>query len=1073
MTIETKKTKPFKSLWVTLAVAFMSLSAVVLFVASSLNIYLNLQTQQKLITNEQRFIAQSAADTVKSFIDENFSTLEAAANLSNPVETRREEQKLVLEKLLGLEPAFRQAVLLDVKGQELANVSRLSSLVSRELAQRVKGGLFAKANKVKKYISSIYIDEITSEPMVIMAVSVTDIFGEFKGTLLAEVNLKFMWDLVGDIKVGDKGLAYVVDKQGYLIAAGDISRVLRGENLTYLKEVNEFVKGDISLHTDSAEIVKGINGTRVVTNHAHLGMPDWAVVVELPVAEAYKTVIATLIISFLIILLSFALAIIAGVYLSKRITKHIINLRDAAVRIGQGRLDTRIEIQKEDEIGDLAAAFNQMTENLRNTTTSIDNLNREIAERKRAEERLLAINSLHKLILPPAPIEQKLKTITDAVVRILDADFARVWVIKQGDRCGAGCTHAEITEGPHVCRFRDKCLHLMASSGRYTHLDGKVHQRVPFGCYKIGLVAAGKDEKFLTNEAATDPRVHNHDWVKELGLASFAGYRLTNADGSPLGVLALFSKHRISQEEDALLEGIAHSTSMVIRTSQSEEEIKKSEKVLQYMIDAMPFGIIVVGKDKKIKRANSAAQHTSGYSETELVGHSCHKTLCPAQEKDCPILDHNQKLDRSERLLVAKDGRHIPIYKSVILLKLGDEDVLLETFIDITDRKKTEEELRKNEEFTRRIIESSSDCIKVLDLQGNLLSMSEGGQKLLELDDIAPFLNTSFIDFWKGKEREGCIQAIEKAKKGEKGVFYGYFETAKGKPKWWEVIITPIRGADGGINSLLAISRDITERKKAEETVETLNKDLKSTVAQLMQSNKQLQEFAHLAAHDLKTPLRGISTLAQWLVQDYRDKFDNEGRRQVDQLIERVEQTNDLVNSILQYSTIARERNKEVPIDLNLLVETTLVEIRTPPNIEITINKNLPVVICRESHIRLVFYHLLTNAIKFMDKPKGHITINCADKSDVWEFSVSDNGPGIAPQHFERIFQFFQALGDDSGQNVNAGMGLTISRKIIGLYEGKIWLTSELGQGSTFFFTLPKAPDAASSEKLILTSASS
>jgi PAS domain S-box-containing protein len=953
MILKTKKTKTFRSLWITLATAFMSLSAVVLLVASSLNIYLNLQNQQQLIINKQRLIAQNAAHAVKSFIQEKLSELNSVANLGKMANVSQQEQKTILEQLLGFEPAFRQLVLLNKQNQEAAKVSRLSSLVSYGFIKRISDEAFSYIRHGKMYIGPVYIDEITSEPMVIMGVPAADIFGDFKGALFAEVNLKFMWDLIGGIKVGNKGSAYVVDKNGNLIASSDISRVLKGENVSYLSEVCRFVGGSISVHKDSTKIVKGIQGDHVVANHVHLGTPDWAVVVELPVLEAYETVITSLVISGLVIFLGFVLAIIAGIYLSKRITKPIINLRDAAVRIGQGRLDTRIEIKKEDEIGDLAAAFNQMAENLRKTTTSVDNLNREIAERKRVEERLLAVNSLQKLILPPAPIEQKLKLITDAVVRILDADFARVWVIKQGDRCSAGCTHAEVTEGPHVCRFRDKCLHLMASSGRYTHLDGKVHRRVPFGCYKIGLVAAGKDEKFLTNEAATDPRVHNHDWVRELGLVSFAGYRLTNTDGTPLGVLALFSKHRISQEEDAFLEGIAHSTSMVIRTSQ------------------------------------------------------------------------------------------------------------------------TEEELRKNEEFTRRIIESSSDCIKVLDLQGRLLSMSEGGQKLLELDDIAPFLNTSFIDFWKGKEKEACIQAVEKAKQGDKGVFYGYFETAKGKPKWWEVIITPIKDADGSINRLLAISRDITERKKAEETVETLNKDLKSTVDQLMQSNKQLQEFAHLAAHDLKTPLRGISTLAQWLIQDYRGKFDKEGRKQVDQLIERVEHVNDLVNSILQYSTITRERNKEVPIDLNLLVETTLVEIRTPPNIEITINKNLPVVICRESHIRLVFYHLITNAIKFMDKPEGRITINCADKSDFWEFSVSDNGPGIAPQHLERVFQFFQSLSDDSDQGVSSGMGLTISRKIIGLYGGKIWLTSELARGSTFFFTLPKTPGAANSEKLILAAASS
>ncbi|MFA5251286.1 MAG: ATP-binding protein [Phycisphaerae bacterium] len=386
---------------------------------------------------------------------------------------------------------------------------------------------------------------------------------------------------------------------------------------------------------------------------------------------------------------------------------------------------------------------------------------------------------------------------------------------------------------------------------------------------------------------------------------------------------------------------------------------------------------------------------------------------------------------------------------------------------EIAERKKTEVTLRKNEEFTRRVLESSSDCINVLDLEGRLLSMSGGGQKLLEIDDIAPYLNASFIDYWKDKERESCIEAIEKARKGDTGIFYGFFRTAKGKPKWWEVIVTPIKSADGSIDRLLAVSRDITERRKAEESIKNLNKDLKSTITLLTQSNRQLREFAHLAAHDLKTPLRGISTLAQWLVDDYKGKFDDVGRQQVDLLVERVERMNELINAILQYSTITRKRDKECPVDLNTMVGAVLVEIKPPPNIKITINKNLPVVIYRETHLWQVFRHLLANAVKFMDKTEGRIAIDYTVKNDSWEFSVSDNGPGIAPQHFERIFQFFQTL-DDNDHSEGGGIGLTLVRKIVELYGGQIWLTSELGQGSTFFFTIPKVLSVTNNEKKLL-----
>jgi signal transduction histidine kinase len=160
-------------------------------------------------------------------------------------------------------------------------------------------------------------------------------------------------------------------------------------------------------------------------------------------------------------------------------------------------------------------------------------------------------------------------------------------MIKPGDRCNAGCVHAQATEGEHVCRFRDRCLHLMASSGRYTHINGKVHTRVPFGCYKIGQIAAAEDTKFLTNEVTTDLHVHNNAWAKELGLVSFAGYRLGDTISKPLGVLALFSKHAISSEDDSFLELIAHSTSWVLHSEWNEVVIRESEEKLSTLFSSM------------------------------------------------------------------------------------------------------------------------------------------------------------------------------------------------------------------------------------------------------------------------------------------------------------------------------------------------------------------------------------------------------------------------------------------------------------------------------------------------------
>ncbi|MFH1953511.1 MAG: response regulator [Pseudomonadota bacterium] len=157
----------------------------------------------------------------------------------------------------------------------------------------------------------------------------------------------------------------------------------------------------------------------------------------------------------------------------------------------------------------------------------------------------------------------------------------------------------------------------------------------------------------------------------------------------------------------------------------------------------------------------------------------------------------------------------LKIYSERLVKKL--EKKMLDLEKEINERKQAEEALRKSEEFTKKIIESSIDCIKILDLDGRLKFMNLGGQELLEIEDIGPYLNQLWVDFWKDPDRKAALEAISKAGAGETGSFQGYCPTEKGTPKWWDVIITPIQGKDGGVEELLAISRDITKSRQAEQ----------------------------------------------------------------------------------------------------------------------------------------------------------------------------------------------------------------------------------------------------------------
>ncbi|CAG9933922.1 Tar ligand binding domain-containing protein [Candidatus Nitrotoga arctica] len=249
--------------------------------------------------------------------------------------------------------------------------------------------------------------------------------------------------------------------------------------------------------------------------------------------------------------------------------------------------------------------------------------------------------------------------------------------------------------------------------------------------------------------------------------------------------------------------------------------------------------------------------------------------------------------------------------------------------------------------------------------------------------------------------------------------------------------------------------RDISARKQAEEQRARLIHELEST-------HEELKSFAYVVSHDLKAPLRAISALAGWLSHDYSDKFDEEGKEHMRLLIKRVYRMDNLINGILQYSRVGQVKEKVIAVDLDQLVREVLDLLSPPANIVVSIDNTLPTVMAEPTRIEQVFQNLLSNAIKYMDKPQGEIRIACSSEDKQWKFIIADNGSGIELRHFERIFQLFQTLAPRDRVE-GTGVGLSLVKKIVEMYGGKIWLESKVGEGSTFFFTLPKSVTTASS----------
>ncbi|MBN2181350.1 MAG: HAMP domain-containing protein [Sedimentisphaerales bacterium] len=244
------------------------------------------------------------------------------------------------------------------------------------------------------------------------------------------------------------------------------------------------------------------------------------------------------------------------------------------------------------------------------------------------------------------------------------------------------------------------------------------------------------------------------------------------------------------------------------------------------------------------------------------------------------------------------------------------------------------------------------------------------------------------------------------------------------------------------------LKEEVAVRRKAEN-------ELAKTVKKLTISNRELREFTRIAAHDLQTPLRSIGILSDWMSEDYARKFDKKGQKNAALLISRAKRMSRLLNAVIEYSEISLVDRKQECLDLNYILSNIIANMEVSEDIEIRIENKLPVVMGVHKFIYELFSNLISNAVRYMDKPKGVIKIRCVDDGGFWKFSVADNGCGIEEKYFKKIFEIFQMLSlRDETENV--GIGLSIVKKIVELYDGRVWVESESGQGSTFFFTFPK-----------------
>ncbi len=489
--------------------------------------------------------------------------------------------------------------------------------------------------------------------------------------------------------------------------------------------------------------------------------------------------------------------------------------------------------------------------------------------------------------------------------------------------------------------------------------------------------------------------------------------------------------------------------------------LKESEHRLQTVLRAIPAGVVIIeASTHVIVDVNPAAADAIGLPREQILGHTCHRFICPAEEGQCPITDLGQSIDHSERSLVRADGTEMPILKTVVPLHLDGTEYLIGSFLDLSERKEMEQTLRQERDRAQKYLDVAGTMMVALDMEGKVTLanrkacdiLSYPTEELIGIDWFGTFVSARDRDEVRAVFRawmEGETQAPEH--------FENSILAEDGSERFIAWQNTVLRDRDGNICGTLSSGMDITERRHTE-------KRLAALVKQLENVNQELKDFAYIVSHDLKAPLRGIRTIADWLSADYADKLDGQGAEQLTLLSNRVNRMHDLIEGVLQYSRVGRADEQSQDVDLNELVDRAIDMVGIPRHITVSVDSHLPVVHGDPTRIVQVFQNLLSNAVKYMDKPEGCVRIGCSEEEGSWRFSVSDNGPGIARKHFEKIFQMFQTLAPKDTFE-STGVGLTIVKRIVEKYNGRVWLESEPGVGSTFYFTLPQDAERTKDEK--------
>ncbi len=343
------------------------------------------------------------------------------------------------------------------------------------------------------------------------------------------------------------------------------------------------------------------------------------------------------------------------------------------------------------------------------------------------------------------------------------------------------------------------------------------------------------------------------------------------------------------------------------------------------------------------------------------------------------------------------------------------------------------------------VFDNLVDAYVLMNLKGDIINLNEAAKELFGYDVSEEKINV--IQLIYKDDFEYAINSFKLLI--SKGFFSDYIARVNTKNKgirWVHINASIIKNSNQKPIGAQGIVKDITNQR----AIEAQNKKL---LHDLEKSNEELGEYAHIVSHDLKSPLRSINALINWLREDYESVLDDSGLKNISLIEQTLEKMEHLINGILNYSSINNTDLKNTDVDINSVLQDIINTIYIPNHITVTSLQRLPTVKGDKTRIQQLFQNIISNAVNYIDKETGTVSVSFQENQSHYIFEIKDNGIGIEKEHFDKIFKIFQSLGNNKN---STGIGLSIVKKIVEAYEGEIWLKSEPKVGTSFFFSLKK-----------------